>query len=145
MGGEQAVLNLPDFVDPLKKNRDVSIDKCIVPVIRYLWHNDIQTLGCCCGHGHQDTPNPSLVVPSEYTDEDIKHIDELISKVDNRDWEIWQWRNSVVNIPDVEKIRHILKNLTEEERIEAFEGYCRYCGQDLSETEFGICHCENDE
>lgn len=30
----------------------VSIDKCILPEILYLWDQGIETDACCCGHNH---------------------------------------------------------------------------------------------
>lgn len=31
-------------------NGQISIDKCLVNEILFLWSNKIQTTGCCCGH-----------------------------------------------------------------------------------------------
>lgn len=83
------VLKLPNYIDTGRKGRTVCIDACIVDVIKYLWDNNIQTLGCCCEH-NKDYPN--IVIESGYKDNDIKHILNLISKVDDRNWDIFQWK-----------------------------------------------------
>ncbi len=30
---------------------EVRTDKCMKPLIDFLWHKDIDTRACCCGHG----------------------------------------------------------------------------------------------
>jgi len=83
------ILNLPDNIDTARKSRTVCIDACIVDVIKFLWENNIQTLGCCCGHNKE---YPNIVVESGYKENDIKYILNLISKIDDRNWDIFQWR-----------------------------------------------------
>ena len=33
------------------ETKQVTIDKCLLPEILYLWEKGIRTAGCCCGHG----------------------------------------------------------------------------------------------
>ncbi len=30
---------------------EIRVDKCMRPIIDFLWHKDIHTVACCCGHG----------------------------------------------------------------------------------------------
>ena len=30
---------------------EIRTDKCMKPLIEFLWHKDINTRACCCGHG----------------------------------------------------------------------------------------------
>lgn len=56
----QVYLNFPDHMKQYEKRRvdlmgikpGVSIDRCIVEEIKYLWSLGITTYGCCCGHNH---------------------------------------------------------------------------------------------
>lgn len=42
---------------PLKiGQKTIKVDKCLLNEIDYLVHNDIHTLGCCCGHGNRKKP-----------------------------------------------------------------------------------------
>ena len=41
------VVALPDWVDPDKQVRSVSIDECIVTAIKDLWENHVETRGYC--------------------------------------------------------------------------------------------------
>ena len=97
-------LKLPDWICSWKKNRIVYIDSCIADTIQYLWENKIETLSCCCGHGKF---YPSVVLSDGYTDKEIINIIGLIEKIDNRKWDVCQWRitrlikaqNKIVAIP----------------------------------------------
>lgn len=31
----------------------IAIDKCLEDEIKYLWDNNVVTMGCCCGHGRR--------------------------------------------------------------------------------------------
>jgi hypothetical protein len=93
--GKQVVLDLPVWVDQGKQNRTIAIDECCVNVIRYLWNAGVETLSHCCGHGKL---NPSLVIPDGYNEEAIKTIINLIRKIDNRYWDIYQWKLTKVNV-----------------------------------------------
>jgi hypothetical protein len=87
--GNTVVLDLPDGIDPGKKNRSISCDYCCVKVLIYLWKNNIQTRGHCCGHFKR---NPSIVIADGYDDFDIDRIYSLIKDVDDRQFDIFQWR-----------------------------------------------------
>ena len=54
---EKVVLQPPkDFIPCNCSNGykySVSVDKCLVDEIKYLWDQGIITLGCCCGHGRE--------------------------------------------------------------------------------------------
>lgn len=88
------VMPLPENIDTGKQNRSIACDECIVPVIEELWKNKVQTLGCCCGHNMM---NPSIVVANGYDDDEIREIEEIIKSVDERIWDIFQWRITIVN------------------------------------------------
>jgi len=85
-GSMNIVLPLPDWVDPKKEVRTVSIEPCIVGVILYLWVRKVNTFGCCCGHNKE---NPDITIGQEH-----KNYDEIrnwIREVDDREWDIFQW------------------------------------------------------
>jgi hypothetical protein len=83
-------LKLPDIIDTGRINRFVYIDNGIEEVIQYLWSKEIQTRGCCSGHGKE---NPSIVIAEGYTDEEVEKIKEMIYEKDSiRDWDIYQWK-----------------------------------------------------
>ena len=86
---DQAVINLPAWCDYTKETRTVSIDRCIVPVVRALWQARIKTLGCCCGHGEYE---PNVIIGDECKDEDLFKIQNIIRDHDNRVWHILQWQ-----------------------------------------------------
>ena len=93
------VLKLPIFLRKYRNNKEiVNVDNEIIDVIKHLWKNKIETLGCC-----QGDKNPSLVIPEMYSDYDIDKIDKLILEVDNRKWDILQWRNIKVNVKNKPK------------------------------------------
>jgi hypothetical protein len=91
--GKQKVLGLPANIDTHKEHRTVCVDECIVSVINKLWANNINTLGCCCGHGVR---KPSIVISDGYKKKDYKQIYKLIKSVDCREWDIFQWQ--IVNV-----------------------------------------------
>lgn len=43
----------------------VEIDKCLIPEIKWLWNNGIETLASCCGHNKIE---PTIIVKSKYID-----------------------------------------------------------------------------
>lgn len=71
--------------------KDVAIDACIAPVIKRLWEKGVHTIGSCCGHGNS---SPSIVL-SEGVD-NYKQIREWIKEVDDRWFELSQWRRVLV-------------------------------------------------
>jgi hypothetical protein len=85
----EVVLDLPEGIATHRQNRTVCIDSCIVEAIKHLWKKGYQTLGCCCGHGKS---NPSIIIADSYGDVEILAILLELSQVDNRDWDIFQWR-----------------------------------------------------
>lgn len=87
--GEQETMAMPGWLREAtgRTQPDVSIDRCIAPVLRSLWHRRIATLGCCCGHGETE---PSLIIPSgDDPHRAQRHLDEIDP---DRDWQIGQWR-----------------------------------------------------
>jgi hypothetical protein len=92
--GKEIVLRLPDNIDTGKENRTVSVDECIASAIKRLWANRIDTRGCCCGHGKG---NPSIVIAEGYCDDEVAKIVELLSEVDVRKWDVFQWRLVMVS------------------------------------------------
>jgi S-adenosylmethionine synthetase len=89
MGDSQSILFLPDNIDENRQNREVCVDKCIQHVILHLWHHNINTLGCCCGHGKPELGGCSVIIADSYKGRKIRKI---IRQVDNRQWTILQWR-----------------------------------------------------
>lgn len=81
----QVTVDLPTWVATEKQNRTVCIDRCIEPVIQYLWSKHINTLSSCCGH---NKANPSIVVG---TSTDIKKVFKVLAEVDGRDWIVSRW------------------------------------------------------
>lgn len=73
--------------------KTVAIDACIAPVIKKLWDNGIWTIGSCCGHNGK-FGFPSIVL-SESVDNYTK-IRELIAEVDDRHFELSQWKRVLV-------------------------------------------------
>lgn len=70
-----------------------SIDACIAPVIQKLWDNDIWTIGSCCGHNGK-FGFPSIVLDGN--EDNYTHIRELIKQVDDRNFELTQWKRVIV-------------------------------------------------
>lgn len=82
------VVQLPDHIHPDKEVRSVSLDRCIADAIKALWAADVQTLGCCCGHGRS---NPDVVIATGIEAAEIRKIEDLL-RADGRPWKILQWR-----------------------------------------------------
>ena len=78
---------------PISKVTEVDVDKCIAKVIQKLNDEKIHTMGCCCGHNKE---NPCVTIKEDYYPKDIERILEIIKSVDNRNWEIYQWRLRIV-------------------------------------------------
>ena len=89
-----AILRLPDWCDKEKQNRTISVDKCIVEVIKALWANRIETKGCCCGHNRE---RPSFIIADRHVGMTVVDALKIIAKVDSREWDIFQWR--LVKLP----------------------------------------------
>lgn len=43
----------PAWIQDYRNGDRMSIDSCIVDLVRELWRRDVRTLGSCCGHGQQ--------------------------------------------------------------------------------------------
>lgn len=81
--GKELTVKAPSW----SKKDTISIDKCIVPIIKILWENGIHTLGSCCGH---NKINPSVVL---HDDENPTKTIKLLEKYDtDRRWDVFQWR-----------------------------------------------------
>ena len=72
----------------------IDIDACIADVIKHLWDNDVFTTASCCGHGRKE---PSIIIKDDATIEQAERIEELISKVDKRKFNIFSWRLTLLN------------------------------------------------
>lgn len=66
----------------------VCVDACIVNVIKHLWRNKVETLGCCCGH---NTESPSIVLSQNITKEAADKVRLLITEVDSRHFRLFSW------------------------------------------------------
>lgn len=64
----------------------VCVDACIATVVQHLWSCGVVTLGSCCGHGRE---RPGLVLGQH---EDMAVARACISGVDDRAWDLSQWR-----------------------------------------------------
>jgi len=71
----------------------ISIDACIASVISKLWDNGISTIGSCCGHN--GSFGFSSIVLGENED-NYSHIRKLIKEVDDRYFELTQWKRVIV-------------------------------------------------
>lgn len=71
--------------------KDVVIDACIAPVIKVLWESGVNTLGSCCGHNKN---NPSIVLGE--CEERYSEIRKFIKEVDDRYFELSQWKRVLV-------------------------------------------------
>jgi hypothetical protein len=57
------------------EQKQVKIDKCLVPQIKELWEGGIRTYGCCCGHqGDPPYPMPKIGFISIHYDDLEKAI-----------------------------------------------------------------------
>jgi len=36
------------------EDKFISVDKCLIPELKYLWQRGIETVWCCCGHNIDD-------------------------------------------------------------------------------------------
>ena len=93
--GNQVVVKLEQGWLPEREQRDVSIDKCIVDIMKYLWKRRFQTLGCCCGHGGE-LPR-SIVVGDGLSYDRVANLAQALREVDpDNNWEIYQWQRVTV-------------------------------------------------
>lgn len=94
--GTDVVVPLPKFLAQYCPNNpdDVCIDECILSNIQCLWEEKIHTLGSCCGHSKE---NPAIVIADGYVLEDVKRIRFMLASVDDREWDIFQWK--LVKLP----------------------------------------------
>lgn len=72
----QIMLDVPDFMYPIrnclgdiKPIQKICVDKCLVPIIKFLWNNKIETLNCCCGH---NIFKPTIIIDEKYIPQLIK-------------------------------------------------------------------------
>lgn len=93
------IVEIPNGMCSHRKIRFISVDRCIARVIRSLLNNGIETLSGCCGHKtEQETlprpfsPHPSLVIADSYSVEDCQEIADMIAMIDDRQWDIMQWK-----------------------------------------------------
>ena len=90
---DEVVLDVPPsfgftYPDGTPKT-SISIDACIVHVIRRLWSKGVITMGCCCGHGES---NPSIIFDNGMTSDQAENIAKIISQVDDRKFKILSWK-----------------------------------------------------
>lgn len=85
---KEEILQLPKWCGVDKK---VSIDKCIAPVIKHLWEHHVYTINSCCGHNRTF---PTIILGEN--EENYYQIRQLIKEVDDRYFELSQWRRVIV-------------------------------------------------
>jgi len=74
-----------------KEYTDKEIDACIAPVIQMLQNQEIGTLSSCCGH---NSATPFIVLGDG--EENYSKIRRLIAEIDDRYFELSQWRRVIV-------------------------------------------------
>lgn len=77
--------------DGKREYKDVMIDACIAPVVKYLWENEVNTINSCCGHGKKP---PSIVLGD--STENYSQIRKWIKEKDSRWFELSQWKRVLV-------------------------------------------------
>ena len=96
MQHKQIKFDCPNFLQGTRNSKFIFLDEEIVDTIKHLWKNEIVTLGTC--QGDKDLgENPSVGIEISYREKDIKNILKLIKEVDDREWNILQWKLSKVN------------------------------------------------
>lgn len=85
----EVILPRPDWLAEGERINGVPVDACLAKVIKHLWNNGITTLNCCCGHGGRIAKKPSIILGEN---EDPVHARKLIAEVDNRLFELKQWK-----------------------------------------------------
>lgn len=83
----------PNVLIQHKTSGTKAIDACIAPVIQKLWDNNIWTIGSCCGHNGK-FGIPSIVLGEN--EDNYSKIRELIKEVDERHFELSQWKRVLV-------------------------------------------------
>lgn len=83
----------PQVLVKHKTSGTKAIDSCIAPVIKHLWDNDIWTIGSCCGH-NGFFGRPSIILGDG--EDNYTKIRELIKEVDDRNFELSQWKRVLV-------------------------------------------------
>lgn len=93
-GKEQELVPLPPWIFPEKKNRTISVDRCIVKQLLALWDAEIYTIASCCGHNDPRLfgGTPSIVVADGLTADAINRAKKLLGNIDDRRWGVYQWR-----------------------------------------------------
>lgn len=89
-------LKCPDFLQSTRNSKLIFVDEDIIDTIKHLWKNKITTLGSCQGR-EELNEKPSVGISENYREKDIKKVLDLIKEVDNRKWNILQWKLSIVN------------------------------------------------
>jgi hypothetical protein len=51
--GTDAIVRLAHPM-PVSGRMEVAVDACMAPLVQILNDYGIHTMGCCCGHGHED-------------------------------------------------------------------------------------------
>lgn len=91
---EEMALAPPHWLQAMRDHdrpeRPVMVDACIAEAVKALWDAGHVTLGSCCGHGGKVNPRPSLVLGND--EEDFAAIRAVLATVDDREWELLQWR-----------------------------------------------------
>jgi hypothetical protein len=78
-------INQGDYFD-YETPKTICVDACIELVIKTLWENGIETLGCCCGHNEE---MPSVILSNK---EDTRKAFQLIAGVDRREFHLLSWQ-----------------------------------------------------
>ena len=84
----ETILHKPEYLFGSTSRSEVSIDACIVDVIKHLWNNGITTHGCCCGHNKN---KPSVIIQDSCVSEYSERVRSLIKQVDEREFSLLSW------------------------------------------------------
>ena len=87
---------LQQMRDHDRPERPVMVDRCIARSVQALWDAGHVTLGSCCGHNGRVNQRPSLVLGND--ERDYRAIRAVLASVDDREWELMQWRITEVGL-----------------------------------------------
>lgn len=102
---ERCQVELPEHIRAAlsRSSRMVHLDECIADTIVDMWHADVVTIGCCCGH---NASPPSVVLHADSGREQLSKTQEIL-EADGRPWLIWTSENGRQAMPTDETMRRL--------------------------------------
>lgn len=89
----QVLLELPEGPERSRRllaglSSQICIDPCIVDLIKELWNNGIETLGCCCGHN--SVPGYVDILPIHWAKmEELGYKKMPVNKYGHGEWSFY--------------------------------------------------------